>query len=836
MARSSLHTSLAFGVLMVALGSGCGTAGQSAADAAGDPGIADPTAAAEPSADKDNDGVPADQDLCPNTKAAEKVDGNGCSAEQRATQKKAQSDATVASNEGKTSGGKPGGGPDDAENADAGSSSTDSSDAKGPADSNGTNNVNSDGSGALLADGTVAPNGFAVFVLDPKGALPVTLRTLASNVTNLANGGFALNGTVTIDVPGDSHVTLAETKVQLSYDADKGEGLQSFSGSVRLPFPDLGFMQGVSVSDPVYAAVGYDLGKQLTNVDAPIKADRKYLYFTFSAGFEAKVGDMTVSGANNQSVTMTLDPSDPSFFLRASLGGLMGPVDDASIGFSIGGHLPFTPQNTWGIDAKSAAFDGHLWIGGKVNLNDLKLPVAIGGNTVVDLDPSDSGKTFFTNPAGGFGFGSNSELDLSVSAGVLSFELPIAQSTIVGRITGKDGAADYSGVVNAGNGWMPDAVPVKNTQQLKAAGHASTQLTDSYLMAEGDLSLDAGKLGQWTGLDLSDVALVKATLNADSNGLTVTGTASTSISPYLGLKGDLATVGFFNGKPKDWYVTMDGRLAVSGIDLSANAHARIDQNGMLVTGKFQTPISLIDMSGSISHAGVDLEGKATVTFPIVAGKEVLQWVTDAAVCGTETVADAAVCGSETVANGAVCGYNTVKDATLCGTSIVTDSAQCGTKTVQDAALCGSHVVTDAAVCGYKTVTSCIECVSVLWGGSCSCGQTANSCSVASSCSVAKSCSVPTSCQIAKTCSVPKSCEKVKTCQTKVTVPDFNYGTFQAEVDVKIGNSGLEGAVSGSYCPTGSTCSTLAGGRVKVSSNRPEACITVPGVGEVCAPF
>ena len=791
MARSCLHTSL---VLLVALVSGCSSAGQSASDVAGEPGIADPTAASKPSADNDTDGLSADQDLCPNTPAGEKVDGNGCSVAQR----EAQGNGT------KTSGGtgEPG---------------------------TGT------GTGAAV-DGGIAPNGFAVFVLDPQGTVPVTLRTLASNVTNLENGGFALSGTVTIDVPGNSHVTLAEAKVQLAYDAEKGEGLQSFSGSARLPFPDLGFMQDVSVSDPVYAAVGYDLGRNLTNLNAPIQAQRKYLFFTFSTGFEAQVGSMTVSTANNQSVTMTLDPSDPSFFLRASLGGLMGPVDEASLGFSIGGHLPFTPDNTWGIDAKAATFDGHLWIGGKINLNDLDLPVAIGGNTVVDLDPSDTGKTFFSNPAGGFQFGSNSELDLSISAGALAFEIPVAQSTIVGRITGKSGAADYSGIVKAGNGWMPDAVPLKNTQQLKAAGHASSQLTDTYFMAEGDLSLDAGKLGQWTGLDLNDIAMAKATLNADKDGLTVTGTASTSISPYIGLKGDLATAGFFNGNPKDWYVTLDGRFAVSGIDLSSDAHARIDQSGMLVTGKFETPISSIAMSGSITHAGVDLEGKAEVTIPIVGGKEVAQWVTDAAVCGYETVTDAAVCGSQTVANGTLCGYNTVKDATLCGTNIVSDAAQCGTKTVQDGALCGYHAVTSGAECGYDAITSCIECVSVIWGGSCDCGKKPKSCNIASTCTVANSCSVAATCNIAKTCDVPKSCQKVKSCETKVTVPDFNYGSFKGTVDVKIGNSGIEGAVAGQYCPTGSSCTTLAGGRVKVSSGKPEACITVAGVGEVCAPF
>ncbi|HEY3252433.1 MAG TPA: hypothetical protein VGJ91_00740, partial [Polyangiaceae bacterium] len=270
MARSSLHTSLA---LLVALVSGCGTAGPSTSDA-GQPGVADPTAATQPSADSDGDRLPADQDQCPNTPAGVAVDGNGCSIAQRKAQ---------------TSSAMPAG-----------------SDVPG-SEGNGANaggaNAAAQGRQASNADGTVGANGFAVFVLDPEGALPVTLRTLASNVSALENG-FALAGTVTVDVPGNAHVTLAEAKVSLGYDASKGSGLQRFEGSVRLPFPNLGFMQGVSVSDPVYAAVGYDFGQRLTNVDAPLEAERKYLYFTFSTGFQAKLGDMTVSAGNGQSVTM----------------------------------------------------------------------------------------------------------------------------------------------------------------------------------------------------------------------------------------------------------------------------------------------------------------------------------------------------------------------------------------------------------------------------------------------------------------------------------------------------------------------------------------------------
>ena len=160
-------------------------------------------------------------------------------------------------------------------------------------------------------------------------------------------------------------------------------------------------------------------------------------------------------------------------------------------------------------------------------------------------------------------------------------------------------------------------------------------------------------------------------------------------------------------------------------------------------------------------------------------------------------------------------------------STVTSAAECGSSYVESAAQCGVSVFSDIAHCG----TSCVSS----FFSSCSC-SVANSCNVANTCSVAKTCNVAATCNIAKTCSVPNSCQKVKTCEQHVTVPDFNYGSFAGNITVKIGNSGLEGSVSGQYCPTGASCTTLVGGRVKVTSGAPQACITVPAVGEVCAPF
>src|SRR4051812_40420191 len=82
MVRSSIFTSL---VLITSLVSGCAGSGGSVHEGGTDPTQADPTAQTDPTGDVDTDGLPADQDLCPGTPAGAKVDGNGCSDEQRAS-------------------------------------------------------------------------------------------------------------------------------------------------------------------------------------------------------------------------------------------------------------------------------------------------------------------------------------------------------------------------------------------------------------------------------------------------------------------------------------------------------------------------------------------------------------------------------------------------------------------------------------------------------------------------------------------------------------------------------------------------------------------------------
>jgi hypothetical protein len=84
--------------------------------------------------------------------------------------------------------------------------------------------------------------------------------------------------------------------------------------------------------------------------------------------------------------------------------------------------------------------------------------------------------------------------------------------------------------------------------------------------------------------------------------------------------------------------------------------------------------------------------------------------------------------------------------------------------------------------------------------------------------------------------VPNACDIPNTCPKTVTIPDFDFGTFQGTMSVAANSGGVSGAVDGRICQ-GSTCTALPSGRV-ILGNDPRACLrNVPGAAsEVCTRF
>ncbi len=733
--------------------------------------------------DPDDDGIPKNRDLCPETLAGAPVNARGCAA--------AESDPVAARQE-----------------------------AAAIAKANGQ-------ALPLPADGASAVQGFTNLVVDRASNNPLVFWVRDELVTAIEDG-FVVEGSLDLELPGGETLTFAQASLVFERAADGS--IDRVHGTARLPFPASGLLEGIEVEDLAQVQVGYDYGRNLEDLEAPVQEDRRYLFFSFSVGLEASAGPITLSAPGGQSMTMVLDPADPMIYFRGNLGGVsgIGPIEDVGIGLSWEGRIPFEPHVTFGMsDEDAAGFDGNLYLAGSVAIP--RLPLSVDGEIVVDFDPLGNGRSLADMSAEdlGFQYGANGTLNIAADFSIASFEMELARTSTIYHASREGAYAVFAGQLDPDTDWMPEELPIVSNGALQVGGKISTDVAESYIRMHGEYSFDMSKFGLATGLDLSELLMADAEIEISEDGFHLSGVTRSQLTPVLGLNGE-ANVEAHIRSLEDFTITLDGHLVIDGIDLSADAHAEISPEGLFVNGVFVTPVARIDLSGHIDASGVALDGTAEVEIPIVAGRELVQTVTDAAVCGWETVTDASVCGTKYIEDGAICGWDYVQSGAECGVRVVTDSALCGTRYVTDGAQCGFDVVTDGARCGWDAVASWFcDTFDV-------CDYTARSCSVPRSCNIANTCTVDLSCNVPRGCEVAATCERVATCEQHITVPEFNYGTVKGSASLHLGNDGMTASVDADYCLTEGSCSEIGGGRLDLTS-APRVCVTVPGLDrEFCA--
>ncbi len=790
--------------------------------------------------DGDADGLDTGDDLCPGTPTGADVDAYGCSAEQRAAGVGAGvfGGATRGVDER-----LPGEAPDGVTSGDSQGNEVDVAGPLAPAAST------AEEAQALLDDppetGSVR-NGFVALVVDRQSDRPLVFFTFASNVTTLENG-YEVHGALLLTTPL-GQVPIANASVVFEKGDDPKYGLERVRGFVGMPFPVAGALRGFEVDDLVTASIGLDWGKNLKDLEAPIHDDRKYLFFHYQTGFEARSGPISITLPGAADATLIFDPFDPFLFARGSLLGLsaLGPVEDVALGLSARGRIPFAPETTFELGAGIEPFEGQLYFGGSVPL--ARLPMTLSGHMVLDIDPNGDGRPLGAIDQAGMELGLNGDVALTASfLDILSFEAPIGQATVGLRVTGDEQQAYLSGVIEPDQSFLPDELPLRAEQTIEVAGFISSEIEDSYLVLEGEYRMVGSSLTQKVGVDLSDLAVAEARLDVDRRGFRLAGTmrVGVTLAKDLEIGGGAAVEAFFADDPADFYVRITGDVTVAGQELF-DARVRMDAHGLFVEGELDTGVSRIAVTGFITQRGAELGGEASVHIPVQTGKKVLETLVDGAICGYEAVTDGAKCGYEVVSDGAVCGYEKVTDGAVCGYQTVTNGAVCGYQTVTSGALCGYQTVTSGVLCGTHEVCKWLGAIGIHV-----CDDAPNTCSVPKTCtdpSAPKTCtdlSLPKTCNDLakpKTCADlarPKTCadlEKPRTCEHESVIPDFDYGTLEGKIALSLGTRGLSGEVSGDYCESGGGCTRLAGGRVKVGDPL-TACIDVPpGLGEFCAPF
>lgn len=632
---------------------------------------------------------------------------------------------------------------------------------------------------ALAKNGVAGADGFTRLVLAPKGEKPVVFQAANEAVEALANG-FEVRGELTLDTPAGP-LSFGSAEVVFEWGPDRTIGLSTVRGAVDVPFPGAGALQGVSVASVARGQIGYDVGSNLADVEAPIARDRHYLYVDTEAGLSATSGIVTFSAPVGGGLRALIDPTDPSLFFKGDVLGLgkFGKVTDLAVGVSARGQLPFTPKVTWGIEDQVKAMKGHLFVSGSVPLS--KYPLSIDGDIVVNVDPDNTGKPAFSNATGGLAIAANGTVNVTIDY-VPSLELsfPVVNATMGGKVTDTEQDAYFSGEADSDVKWIPTVIPLRPAGKVKVAGRVHSDVSKSFLKAEGKYTLATTMVNEWLDLGLSDVDLATAKMQIDKNGFRIQGAAATPIHAALAPKGAVQVDAFFSGSRSNWYAQMSGDFSVAGFPLGS-ASAKASPSGLFVTGSYTTPLSSVAMSGQITGAGPSLSGTAKVEIPIVAPKEVQQFMQHVS-CGTTTVKDASKCG-----------WDYGKNAAECGTSYVTSGAECG----------------------WSYISGGLECAM----------------------SGFSDCKFANSCNVANSCYFPKSCSVTNSCWVKTTDPAYDFGKFTGTVRITVGPRGASGSLQGQFCSSAGGCIPLPSARVELGGS-PRACVSgVPGAsGEFCASF
>ena len=157
-------------------------------------------------------------------------------------------------------------------------------------------------------------------------AAAVWLEVMQDNLRFLPDGaGVEIADEFVLKLPmGDINLVDADVTAQIGPD----HRIQSLNGTVHLPLPTFGLLDGMSVVAPVEANIGYDQGKNLTHVHSTLQPDRAYLYFDIGAGMEltgsvqdvdAGEGQIQLSVSRGQQVTLLIDTVEPLVYFDGNV-------------------------------------------------------------------------------------------------------------------------------------------------------------------------------------------------------------------------------------------------------------------------------------------------------------------------------------------------------------------------------------------------------------------------------------------------------------------------------------------------------------------------------------
>ena len=392
--------------------------------------------------------------------------------------------------------------------------------------------------------------------------------------------------------------TFTEAKV-LFKPAANGKGFDRISGEARIPFDRVPILKEAKTGGGVMAALGYDQGKHLGELGAPLNAETYYLFFAFKENFgvsfgfddlgipvrggEAASKPFTFSPVPEAKLVMALDAHDPFFYVSAK--GLSSKKkkkpddkDDkekkkpslniGGFGYSFQGRIPET-VNTPDFNRNMT---GNLILEGSVPFPPAPV-IQYAGYYLVRQDAT------------------LQAIDGDITVGfplkfLTSFSISLGHATAIAEVKGERAEILMAGQFVPDTTWVPAIIPLFPEEDVQMAVRLDTgNKANNFVHGKGSYAL-AGSAFAPEGLQFGKVLSKESEFRITPEQIEMSGSVGSDLSPFrfganTGFDAQVAL------EKQNIHLNIDGNILIGAFD--TNGKLAITPAAVTLTAKLAGP-------------------------------------------------------------------------------------------------------------------------------------------------------------------------------------------------------------------------------------------------------
>lgn len=287
-----------------------------------------------------------------------------------------------------------------------------------------------------------------------------------------------------------------------------------------------------------------------------------------------------------------------------------------AIGFSANGWIPYQAKTVGTLPLDVADFAGQIYLHGEIPLSPA---VSIDGDIVTYIGEY------------GVAQGGNGEVSIGIPGlpSFIDFDISLGNASAALQITDHTQKVFVAGELDPDTQFLEEILPIMPAAGVTAQGYIGDDLENTQLVIEGEMGLGADRLGELIGVDMNHLQMTRARMSVGANGVEITGSTNMQISPDIQLNSSVEVYAAFDwNNPEDVLLRLQGNMDLFGVALE-DVTLEVSSSGMFVNGAFVTPLTRIELSGSVSNQGPQMSGVGIVSLDLGGISDAMQSATAA---------------------------------------------------------------------------------------------------------------------------------------------------------------------------------------------------------------